>query len=292
MSTKALVVATVVLALNHASAQAKIILDVSATPPPTVQVSGTANQGGTFYVTNAFVQPAGSGVIDTFLRMQQTGSEQGYNPSSGTPLDVKPPSGPGDHTRPLRLSEVPLVLIGGSLYREFGLDVNQVGNGLISLNQVQIFQSAAPLGPANSDFTLQEAGVSGDAVISFNTGSPTSVFAMNTRFNNGGNFDANNEVWIDTGKGSGTGDMFFYVANSRFDNSAPNSYITLFSQFGSPSGSNESNSGFEEWFIREGVPIPPTPVPEPSTIAMALTSFGLFGIMGLRRLRSRAHARA
>jgi hypothetical protein len=66
---------------------------------------------------------AGSGVIDSFVRIQTVGNEQGFNTSgslSGQP-DVKG----GAFTHDLRLADVPTIFVGGVAYREFRLDINQ-----------------------------------------------------------------------------------------------------------------------------------------------------------------------
>src|SRR5215475_7036831 len=127
-----------------------------------------AFSGGNFIVQQISPQSTGTGVIDSFLRIQQTGQERGYNTDVGTPLDDKG----GGFTRTLQLSDVPTVTIGGVVYRQFLLDINQNGSQLLSLNQIQIFQSGADPG---GSFTLSEATATQEAVIS---GLGTQIFQM------------------------------------------------------------------------------------------------------------------
>src|SRR5439155_13939178 len=79
---------------------------------------GTLN-GAQFRQVDA--QPTGSGVIDSFVRLQAQGAkqtvEQGYN-TDARPTQFDENSSP-TFTRSLRLSDVPVVTIGGVEYREF-----------------------------------------------------------------------------------------------------------------------------------------------------------------------------
>jgi len=267
-----LAAAAVVLALAGSSGRADTVLDVSSAAPKTLD--GTAFTGGGFVVSNTTQQPTGTGVIDSFLRVQETGQERGFNTGAATPPQILDDKA-GNFTRPIQLSEVPVVTINGVQYREFLLDVNQVMNGKISLNQVQIFQSSADVG--GSSFTLQEATSTKNASISFSNASL--VFQMsNVDFS-----QANaNQVVMQSDHGSGSGDMFLYVANSLFSTDPSKAYVTLFSQFGNPTGTYSSNDGFEEWAV---MPNSNTVVPEPSTIALALSGLVGAGFAGLRRLR-------
>ena len=80
--------------------------------------SATASIGGTFRVQQIDPQSTGTGVIDSFVRIQSTGNESGYNTdisTFGTPLDTMG----GGFTTPLLLADVPIVMIGGVAYREF-----------------------------------------------------------------------------------------------------------------------------------------------------------------------------
>jgi len=259
----------VCLAMAHSSARATI-LDVTT---PTAQVSGTAAVGDGFIVAGDFIGAAGTGNIDPFLRLGTNNDvERGFNTSiTPLPLDDKPPT-PG-FTHALTLSSVPIVNIGGTNYREFFLDANQTNNGNISLNQVQIFQSSSDLG--GSAFTLTEADATHNASIAF-TGGPTPVFQMSDNLLSG----TTNEVQINSGNGSGTIDMSLYVKDSLFAN-LPGSFITLFTQFGSPPGQFTADDGFEEWKVRTPESTPA--VPEPSTLAIAGLGALSFVGYGLRR---------
>jgi len=279
MRKKVLLAIAVVLALGHSSARAdKVILDVSqgATLP------GTAAQGGLFYVSNTEIQPTGSGVIDPFLTIQQDGQERGFNTNVPNQLDNKRENAPGPpgKTRSVQLGEIGSVTIDNVEYLQFLLDVNQTGNNNLSLNQVQFFVSSDPLGPG---FTLTEASSTNNAVIDFGSAGQQ-VFQMSSS-NVSGVSNLSNEVQIDSSHGSGSGDMFLYVQKSLFG-SNPDAYVTLFSQFGDPNGTYASNDGFEEWAFRQSTS-GPAAVPEPGTVALALTGAFGFGLAGLRRFRRR-----
>jgi len=273
---KPLAAVAVVLALASSSARASTILDV--TPAAQTTITKTAFDGSTFVVSNTTQQPTGTGVIDSFLRVQETGQERGYNTSAATPPQILDDKA-GNFTRALSLKEVPIVTINGVQYREFLLDVNQVNNGNISLNQVQLFQSSADVG---GSFTISDATSTTNATISFGAAA-TKVFQMSNLTVAAANAY---EVQINSNHGSGSGDMFLYVQNSLFDTSK--NYVTLFSQFGNPSGQYSSNDGFEEWATM--FPQGQNPVPEPSTIALALSGLVGAGFAGLRRLRRRQSA--
>src|SRR3954470_1821463 len=99
--------------------------------------SGTFN-GAIFTTTTT--QPTGTGVIDSFLRLQNTGTEQGYN-TSARPVEFDQKTDP-NFTRDLLLSSVPVVNINGTAYRQFLLDINEQHNTaghLLSLDKLQLF---------------------------------------------------------------------------------------------------------------------------------------------------------
>jgi hypothetical protein len=217
--------------------------------------SGTAAIGGTYQVLWVDQQSTGTGVIDPFVRLQAIGDEEGYNTSAGTPLDTLG----GVFTHSLLLSAIPTVNIGGTLYREFLLDINQTSpNSLLSLNQVQIFLSAAQ---------------APDTLTSTGTNPPILTFAGANEIFRLSGVGAVDEIIMDYNRnpGSGAGDMLFYVNNALFTG-AGTQFVTFYSQFGTPPGANATNDGFEEWSIRTGT----TTVPEPTSIL--LIGAGILGL--------------
>jgi len=247
------------LALSQPSAQASITLNVvpGYTSPVETAASGTG-----FIVRYVDTQPAGTGNIDPFVRIQANTTEQGFNTSIGSPLDDKA----GTWTHALQFGSIPLVTINGVSYREFLLDVNQDGNGPLSLNQVQIFTSTFDLG--GGSFSLSAATSSSNALINFGA-QAVSVFQMSALSTSS---TRSYEVIAPSGQGSGTGNMYLDIPNSAFGVLDAAAYITLYSQFGTPPGSLVSNDGFEEWTLQGtgggGNPPPVGAVPEPTSIAV------------------------
>ena len=200
-------------------------------------------------------QPAGTGVLNTFLRVQKKGVEQGYNTDwRPTGFDEKVDL----HTRSLLLSEIPRVTLGDITYREFLLDINEAANEpLLSLNEVQIFLAAT-----------------GNIHNKSNLGTP--IYDMDA------GTDADVKLNYSLNGGSGAGDMLMYVPDALFNGNA-GPYVYLYSLFGEPivgdasDVSNTSEAGFEEWAAgKRGangtiVPITPAPpVPEPGAVGLIL----------------------
>ncbi len=224
----------------HAGA---VLLDLT-----TVGSSGTIGDGMFF---QADPQPTGTGYINSFLRVQMNGSEQGYNTDGRLEFDEKK----GNYTRSLRVDEVPVVNINGTNYREFILDINERHRGddsLLSLDQLQIWLEGA------SDLT------------DYSTNFSNLIYDLDATADNWLLFD------YSLNHGSGSGDMFAYIDDSLF--AGPNDYVYLFSRFGDH---NSSDAGFEEWAVREGGRDPV--IPEPATVA--LMSMGLAGLGFIKRRR-------
>lgn len=207
--------------------------------------------------------PTGSGVINSFLRVQARNSEQGYN-TDFRPVQFDELTDP-IHTRSLLLSDLSSVTIGTTSYYSFLLDTNEPNSArqkLITLNELQIYlgNSASLTGftsesgfGANSTFVYSmDQGIDGDSSVTLN--------------------DSN-------GAGSGRADMYVLIPTVKF--SGTNKYVYLYSAFTDTAG------GFEEWATNGDCPPgeqcdgPPNETPEPGMLA--LLGIGLLGFAMRRR---------
>jgi hypothetical protein len=134
--------------------------------------------------------PTGSGLIDSFLRIQGTGVQQGYN-SDYRPVEFDEDTSP-QFNHSVQLAAIPVCTVQGTEYREFILDINQNGQRILSLDSLQIALHTAP------DLTGY-----------------ASIFAAPIY-----DLDAGGNNWIllnyDLNGGSGHGDMAALIPNSLF----------------------------------------------------------------------------
>ena len=199
-------------------------------PPGTPDIDLTFDN--TFGILNGAVfmtgldQPAGTGAFNSFVQIQHTGTEQGYNTDASAQYDEKSSH---NHNHSVLLADVPIVVgdgsngtIDGVTYREFLLDLNEPNGNTkpyISLDALQIWQEEA------GNLTNFTPG-SGFA------GAHTNYLAYN--------LDAGGNHWIalNDGLSHGTGqsDVRILIPDSFFINDASHRYVTLYSEFGAQNG--------------------------------------------------------
>lgn len=217
--------------------------------------------------TNTQVGSTGTGVISSFVRIQDNGIADGYN-SSARPVMPDVNTSP-TFTHDLTLSAVPLVNRGGINYYEFLLDINQAASSpLLSLDMFQIYTRSTALTTADTLLAL-----TGTSTLRYDLDAGVnSTVLLNYGFNNG----------------SGSGDMFAYIPQSAFGAATGSDFVYLYSQFGATGVPYDENAGFEEWAVREaGTPPPPSRVPDGGA-TLVLMGTALIGLHGMRRVGVRA----
>ena len=194
----------------------------------TLGASGTINNA--IFMQGDLSTSTGTGVIDSFVRVENAGVEHGYNTDGQREFDTKG----GGFTHSLQLKDVPTVSVLGVLYREFMLDINETGGdpSFISLDKLKIHIESV------GDLTGYDANFS------------TPVYDL----------DHGADNWIrldyDLASGSGSGDMFAFIPSSLFGSDG-NKFVYLYSMFGVK---ELAEDGFEEWAVGEGgLPITPEP---------------------------------
>jgi hypothetical protein len=223
--------------------------------------SGTIN-GATF--TTSDNQSTGTGVIDSFVRLQDNGIADGYN-SSLRPVMTDVNTSP-QFTRDLKVGEVPEVTLGGVVYYEFLLDINQTkASPLLSLNELQIYTRGTGLSSADDLTDLTSGG------------------ASKLRYDLDGLADETVLLNYSLNNGSGSGDLFVYIAKSAFGNALDTDFLYLYSSFGNSGDPYSENDGFEEWAIRTTTPVNPPPSVPDAGASLALLGMGLIGVEALRR---------
>jgi len=206
--------------------------------------SGMIN-GARFYQFNEI--PTGTGRVNTFLRIQGFGMQQGFN-TDGAPLYEDTMAGIFTHS--IQISDLPVATIGGTDYREFFLDINQDGERILSLDELRI--------------SIRGSG---------NQTGYATIFASPIY-----DLDAGGDNWVILDDfinvGSGHGDMLALIPDSLFTG-PENKYVYLYAKFGVNS---VADNGFEEFgYGSDGVPL----IPEPATVAL----LGLGALFLLRRKR-------
>jgi hypothetical protein len=218
----------------------------------TQMASGTLN-GGVFSLFDE--QPAGSGVIDSFVRLHDlgpddTGTPEGHNTSGrnmGSPkLNFDENSSPV-FTRDLQLEDIPKVREGNAWYREFLLDVNEPNNSdipLVSLNKVKIFtnKDGGLLASPTDLSTLGTLRWDMDGDVPGSDGPMSGPDTLDTPAPSVGNWVR----MIDVNHGSGQADLRLLVPESAFRGVKNSDFVYFYSRFGD---TEAMSGGYEEWYV-------------------------------------------
>jgi hypothetical protein len=218
-------------------------LECRLTPATLVDLTTHDAEGelGEALVVQTGYGPTGTGVMNTFVRLQakkkDNGIEQGYN-TDARPLEFDEKK--GRHTRSIQLGDVPQIEIDGMVYREFLLDINEPGGGRreLSLDELRLYAGDAPDLTGYDEGTQELDGL-------------TAFFDM----------DADEDLYVllnaKLSHGSGSGDMFLRIPESTFVAAGvtADSYLYLWSRFGDNA---KAQGGFEEWGYRNLPPLAAT----------------------------------
>lgn len=209
-----------------------------------------AARPGGFIARQADAQPTGTGVINSFVRVQGAasggGAEQGYN-TTARPLQFDENKSP-QFTRGLTLGQVPVVVVNGVAYREFLLDINQKASSpRLSVDEVRVFLGG---GSALTGYDAASRTLAGrPALFDLDATGDVSLL-LDSRLNSG----------------SGSGDMTLLIPDAAFAGADPNTAVHLYSKMGGVTGAT-ANGGFEEWAVRA------VPTGQPTTGTSSLSGY-------------------
>lgn len=227
----------------------------------------TTINGAIYTVPETEVKATGTGAIDPFVRLQRTGTEQGYN-TSDRPVQFDENTD-AQFTHDLLLSSLNTVTVGGIEYVEFVLDLNENNSPAgryISLEQLRIYSGE---NQTNSyDETLNTLGTL------------SAVYDMDAAPGGDTYIQLDYSLW----SGQGQLDLILLVPASLFTlapgdpGDGSQTYVYLYSQFGQDAPL-DTDAGFEEWAHK----VSGTFTPEPGALALILIGLAALGYTMRRR---------
>jgi hypothetical protein len=220
--------------------------------------SSSGSLGGAFFSTTD-ANPAGTGVFDPFLSIQNNPDGQGYNGTNDNFDTKRVPQ----WNHEIQFSQLQATTVNGGQYYGFVVDINRPNGGpasvVISLDSLKIWTSA----------TLQ-TDTSTDASGKFNGSLGTLVFDLGPD---------NSVIYNDQQQGSGSGDINIFIPVSDFAGVKPSDYVYMYQAWGNL---DMSNGGFEETALISGV----VPVPEIAPSSVICGFLGLVVAVSSRRALS------
>lgn len=246
------------LSVGVGSAQALDLSKCNYSNP--ASCTGTTNSGNAIFTAIAPDDPAGSGVLDSFLRLQATGretTEEGLNTNVNQVFDNKE----GAFTHDVLLGDIPFE----NGYMNLLLDMNEDngrGGGRGSIDHAYL------------DLVDLRIYVSNNALTSTQLNSRTTVTQL-AGLNLTTIFDLDRTVRLyDQNQGSGRADLIVQLKQELFKNTNPNQYLYLYSKF------DNADGGYEEWAYRN-----PDKVPTP-TVVLPLFA-GMLGLASRRQKKNK-----
>ena len=241
-----LTLASAALAFTVSASQATV-LDLGS--------SGSGSLGGAFFSTTD-TNPAGTGVFDPFLSIQNNPDGQGYNGTNDNFDTKRVPQ----WNHEIQFSQLQATTVNGTQYYGFVVDINEPNGGpksaVISLDSLKIWTSSTLQNDTSTDASGKFNGSLGNLV--FDLGSDNSV------------------TYNDQHQGSGSGDINIFIPVSDFAGVKPSDYVYMYQAWGSP---DMSNGGFEETALISGV----VPVPEIAPSSVICGFLGLVVAVSSRR---------